>query len=103
MSSELSPYEPLIEPLDWGGSPLDLFRRLARGRHPFLLLSGTAPGRRAQWTVMGSDPFLTWAPQGAPGENDPFAAVGRLLAQYATAPAPGLPFAGGLVGYLVYE
>jgi len=92
-------FDPLVEPLDWPGSPLDLFRRIAAGRNPFLLLSD---GRRGRWTLMGCDPFRVDT-AGAGDREDPFAAVGRLLAEHPTAPAGDLPFVGGLVGFLGYE
>ena len=97
-----SPAEPHLEPFAWEGSTTGLFRRLASGRHPFLLMSGDPAAARGRWSVMGADPFRTWelAPD---GKTDPFRAVGELLARYPTAEAPGVPFAGGLVGYLGYE
>ncbi len=91
------PREPLVEPLDWRGSALDLFRRISRGRHPFLLLSGTASSPRGRWTLMGCDPFRTWSAQAGAGKDDPFTTVGRLLSRYPTAETGGLPFVGGLV------
>ncbi len=92
--------QALVEPILWDGSILELFRRTARGRHPFLLWSGTAAQGRGRWTLMGSDPFRTWSADEA---EDPFSVVSELVAAYpATVPAP-LPFAGGLVGYLGHE
>jgi para-aminobenzoate synthetase component 1 len=100
MMSSPPPAEPLVEPFHWDGSLLELFRRVARGRHPFLLLSGTACSGRGRWTLMGSDPFDVWS---AGDGEDPFPALQSLLAAHAILPAQRLPFAGGLVGYLGYE
>lgn len=100
MSCRPSAAEPLVEPLHWDGSLLELFRRVARGRHPFLLLSGTARSGRGRWTLMGSEPFRVWA---AAENHDPFAAIQEMLDAYPMLPAQGLPFAGGMVGYLGYE
>ncbi len=100
MSCRLSPAEPLVEPIQWDGSLLELFRRVARGRHPFLLLSGSARSGRGRWTLMGSEPFQVWS---AAENHDPFAAIQQMLTAYPTLPAQQLPFAGGLVGYLGYE
>jgi len=100
MSCRPSPAEPLVEPLQWDGSLLELFRRVARGRHPFLLLSGTARSGRGRWTLMGSEPFQVWS---AAENDDPFAAIQQMLTAYRSLPAQRLPFAGGLVGYLGYE
>ncbi len=100
MNCRPSPAEPLVEPIHWDGSLLELFRRVARGRHPFLLLSGTAGSGRGRWTLMGSEPFQVWS---AAENRDPFAAIQQMLTAYPTLPAQQLPFAGGLVGYLGYE
>ena len=101
MSSDRA--EPLVEPIRWDGSPLELFRRIARGRHPFLLLSGGPPENGGRWAIMGSDPFRVWSLGSEDSAPDPFEAVARLADRYPTQPCPPLPFVGGLVGYLGYE
>ena len=84
MSCRPSPAEPLVEPIHWDGSLLELFRRVARGRHPFLLLSGTAGSGRGRWTLMGSEPFQVWS---AAENRDPFAPTDPAQRAESTDPA----------------
>jgi para-aminobenzoate synthetase component I len=105
MSSATSSADPLVELLRWDGSVLELFRRVSHGtRHPFLLFSGTAPSGQGRWTILGADPFHLWSASGGQeSSEDPFECVARLASSYPVVPRQGLPFLGGLVGYLGYE
>lgn len=93
-------------PLGRVPAPVDLLRRIASGRLPFLLLGGNPRGKRGRWSILGCDPFDTWGlPPDAPTtrEIDPFAIAAAMQAAYPTSDSPGLPFCGGVVGYFGYE
>lgn len=86
--------------------PVELLRRIASAPLPFLLLGGNPLGKRGRWSVLGCDPFDSWAlPADAPSSLsiDPFVAAAAMQAAYPTQPVPGLPFCGGVVGYFGYE
>jgi para-aminobenzoate synthetase component 1 len=91
---------PVAEPVEVR-DPLAAVRALAGLPLPFLLHS-SAPGGRARWSFFGADPFAVF---GA-AEHDDALATWRALR--GTVPPseslpPGLPFAGGVVGYWAYD
>ncbi len=93
--------------------PLDLFRRVRNDPYPALLLSGRRDGDTGRFSVVASDPFQILRFQGGRGvlksrrreealEGDPFPAIRRSLDACRVPGIPGIPFAGGAIGYLGY-
>ena len=93
--------------------PLDLFRRVRNDPYPALLLSGRRDGETGRFSVVASDPFQILRFHGGRGilksrrretplEGDPFAAIRESLDACGVPPIPGVPFAGGAIGYLGY-
>ena len=65
------------------------------------LLESARAGRNARWSYLVADPM---AELNAPTDGlDPFADARRLVARLAPPPLAGVPFAGGLVGYVGYD
>jgi para-aminobenzoate synthetase component 1 len=88
--------------------PLLPLRALAGLPHPFLLHSALPDGsdvepRRARWSFFGADPFALFR------DGDHESAIETWRRISARAPhtpnerAPGVPFAGGAVGYWAYD
>ncbi|HBL17354.1 MAG: hypothetical protein A2X36_11100 [Elusimicrobia bacterium GWA2_69_24] len=111
---------PLMKPLirELPGdllTPVAAYLRLRGRGASFLLESGASAGGAARWSFLGTGPMETLAVRGGEAvvrENgrervifgNPFAALGRRLAERSAALVPGLPpFAGGAVGWLGYE
>ena len=122
MSDPLLPCDPsptlLRENLPTWIDPLDALEGLRGQRHVVLLLSGPEGHPGARFSILAADPFcvaalrgqearFTWAPgAGRPEERRRFEDGFEFLRAIAPAghlrPAPGLPFAGGAIGYLGY-
>lgn len=96
--------------------PIELFRRIARGRSPFFLDSSRQEADLARYSFLGSDPIgwfrsrgrhagwsSPWGDQSRRG--NPFDALADFLngLPTATAGTPAYPFLGGPVGYFSYD
>ena len=125
---EMPPLYHWAELTDLPPDPIDLCSRLQRMRMPTLLHSGMQIGTYGDWSIATCEPDAVLRARGrevtvdliAPsGEaetapigrvqqavvsGDPFATIESVLAAH---PAPagecGLPFCGGLIGYLSYD
>jgi len=125
---EMPPLYHWAEPTDLPPDPVDLCSRLQRTRMPALLHSAMQIGAYGDWSIVTCEPDAVLRARGravtvdlhtAPGgaetalplhmqqavvAGDPFATIESVLAAH---PAPtgecGLPFCGGLIGYLSYD
>ncbi len=96
-------------------TPVTAFRKIQDGDWSFLFESVVGGERVGRYSFLGSRPFLrfqAWDRQvriedGQPRElrhDDPLKLLEETLAEYRTAPMPGLPrFCGGAVGYAGYD
>jgi anthranilate synthase component I len=98
-------------------TPVSVYRKIARGRHSFLLESVEGGERLARYSFLGTEPRLTVSlhngraitrhADGTTTERafgDPLDLVRELIAPYRPVPLRDMPrFQGGLVGYLAYE
>jgi len=93
--------------------PLDLFLRVRSDPYPALLLSGRRDRETGRFSVVASDPFQILRFHRGRGilksrrhegvlEGDPFAAIRESLDACGVPRIPGVPFAGGAIGYLGY-
>src|SRR3989441_1678987 len=99
--------------------PLDALRRARGRRHPVLLLSGLEGHPASRFSILAWDPLLVVSIRGAGATLIPAPALGgsietrhlrdpfdflRSLAPAGAlqGAAPGVPFAGGAIGYLGY-
>src|SRR5437867_2511570 len=93
--------------------PLELFRVVSRDRLPVILQSSRRDERTGRFSVVASDPFLVFRFRRRKGllssrrqeersEGDPFLNLRAHLDRFAVPEIPGLPFAGGAIGYLGY-
>jgi para-aminobenzoate synthetase component 1 len=90
--------------------PLGLLGALARRNLPVILQSSLESGR---YSIVASDPFLVLRAQRGRGslrglqreevfDGDPFPVLRAVLDAHRVERVPGLPFAGGAIGYLGY-
>ncbi|HEX7474984.1 MAG TPA: anthranilate synthase component I family protein, partial [Dehalococcoidales bacterium] len=107
--------QPLIEELNTGLSPLELFELFQSDSNSFFLDSAMDPQKLGRFSLLGTDPFLLFKSR---GENvtieqpsgpihlagNPFDLLGRYLEMYRLG-TPGfpLPCTGGAVGYFSYD
>ncbi len=112
------PPTPLIEELPGWIDPCRGLAALGGARHPVLLLSGQDEHPEARYSILSADPLLVASIRdgeatlrraeaaGAAPETvrcpDPFEFLRTLAPDGAVRPVPGLPFAGGAIGYLGY-
>ncbi len=113
------PPRPVIEACPGWLDPVEALQRLGGRRHPVLLLSGLEDHPASRYSILAWDPLLavsirrdeaTLVPApvlGRPLETrhlrDPFDFLRSLApAGVVGRSAPGLPFAGGAIGYLGY-
>jgi len=93
--------------------PLELFRVVSRDRLPVVLQSSRREEGTGRFSVVASDPFLVFRFRQRKGllssrrleervEGDPFLSLRAHLDRFAVPEIPGLPFAGGAIGYLGY-
>ena len=105
----------LIEEIEFRPSLHDAFQLLACRAGSFLLESAAVEGRRGRWTLVGSEPFLSFAAkrrQVTVGQKEgserlqgnPFSLLKpRLEAFRLERPAGAPPLIGGAVGYFGYD
>jgi len=80
--------------------PLELFRRLSERQYCFFLDSSLDRRGLGRYSFLGAEPFLKLNLKG----EAVFSRLKELLRRYRMpAPAAGLPFSGGAVGYLSYD
>jgi len=112
------PPEPLVEDLPGWIDPCRALAALGAARHPVLLLSAQDGHPEARYSILAADPLLVAAIrdgeatlrryEGAGSADttvrcpDPFEFLRALAPDGAVRAAPGLPFAGGAIGYLGY-
>lgn len=96
-------------------TPVGAYLRLRGQGASFLLESGASAGGAARWSFLGAGPVETLAVRRGEAvvrekgrervlSGNPFAALGRRLAERCAVDVPGLPpFAGGAVGWVGYE
>ncbi len=99
----------------WDRDPLALFPIFRGMPHRFLLLSSAPDPDKGRYSFLGADPFLIFESRGTRIEvqprngspevyqGDPLAHLKRLLGNCTISPLPGIPFAGGAVGFLAYS
>ena len=99
---------PLVREIPYA-NPLALLAVVADDPHAALLHSAVSD-ERGRHSLLAMEPFgvLTCrdgvvAIDGRPVEGRPFEVLRSQMAQHRLAPAPGVPFAGGAIGYLGYE
>jgi para-aminobenzoate synthetase component 1 len=112
-----APWEARVE--DWPGfiDPLDALAAARGRRHPVLLHSGPPDHPGARYSILACDPLLVLtlrgreATLGGPGAGaarevrrtaDPFDLLRALAPAGSVRRVPGVPFAGGVIGYLGY-
>jgi len=89
------------------------FTRLAARPWCAFLDSGRPRSARGRFDILVAEPYATLVTRGAEtviedsygrtvSQRDPFALLGEMLGP-RQAPVPGLPFAGGAVGYFAYD
>lgn len=100
-------------------TPVSAYRKIARGKHSFLLESVEGGERLARYSFLGTDPFLIFKSKGrdvriaerdreeyihlADGQ-DPLHILKDLLSRFKWVDDPDLPrFCGGAVGYIGYD
>jgi len=104
----------IIKETEFGAPPEELFAGLCDRAGGFLLDSAQAAGGLGAWSFLGFDPFLTFRSKGdaitvvreggaETFRGDPLAELRKLMQLHRGAPAAGLPFSGGAVGYFSYE
>ena len=106
---------PLVVEISNPPSAPQAFEAFKDSPFSFFLDSGMDPQRLGHYSFMGSDPFLIMRSRGRDitlirpdGEKvisgNPFDVLGELLREYKLDGNPtGLPFVGGVVGYLSYD
>ncbi|PYQ11902.1 MAG: aminodeoxychorismate synthase component I [Acidobacteria bacterium] len=93
--------------------PLEIFRALSGETLPVLLQSARRDPRAGRFSLVASDPFMVLRFREGRGvlssrsreevfDGDPFAVLQEALDRCRIAPLPGIPFAGGAIGYLGY-
>ena len=93
--------------------PLEIFRALSGETLPVLLQSARRDPRAGRFSLVASDPFMVLRFREGRGvlssrsreevfDGDPFAVLQEALDLCRVAPLPGIPFAGGAIGYLGY-
>ena len=107
--------QPLVEEIDPGSLPVELFELFCNDSNSFFLDSAMDPEKLGRFSMMGTDPFLVFS---ACGEDitlkyknrinrlkgNPFDYLGTYLETYKLdKPIPDLPCSGGAVGYLSYD
>ena len=100
-------------------TPVSAYRKIARGKHSFLLESVEGGEHLARYSFLGTDPFLIFKSKGREVEileggredkvcledgQDPLHVLRELLSRYKWVDDPDLPrFCGGAVGYIGYD
>ncbi|HUV04422.1 MAG TPA: anthranilate synthase component I [Armatimonadota bacterium] len=100
-------------------TPVSAYRKIARGKHSFLLESVEGGERLARYSFLGADPFLIFKSKGQDVQiiergradrvrledgRDPLHLLKDLLSRYTWVDDPDLPrFCGGAVGYIGYD
>jgi len=99
-----APLVSIVVPAPGLPAPLDVLRRLAARRRPFLRWAAGGPADLATWSYAGCDPVETLdRPTAGPGARDPLAALARRWPRRVRRVGPRVPFAGGWVAALGYE
>jgi len=106
---------PLIEEIDPGLAPLNVFELLSEKQFSFFLDSGMDPHKLGRYSFIGSDPFLVLSTWGSEGiltrgtkksslSGNPFDILNYFLEVYRLDPCSSpVPFVGGAVGYFSYN
>ncbi len=106
---------PLIEEIDPGLAPLNVFELLSEKQFSFFLDSGMDPHKLGRYSFIGSDPFLVLSTWGSESiltrgteksslSGNPFDILNYFLEVYHLDPCSSpVPFVGGAVGYFSYN
>jgi len=106
---------PLIEEIDPGLAPLNVFELLNEKQFSFFLDSGMDPHKLGRYSFIGSDPFLVLSTWGSESiltrgteksslSGNPFDILNYFLEVYRLDPCSSpVPFVGGAVGYFSYN
>ena len=106
---------PLIEEIDPGLAPLNVFELLSEKQFSFFLDSGMDPHKLGRYSFIGSDPFLVLSTWGSESiltrgteksslSGNPFDILNYFLEVYRLDPCSSpVPFVGGAVGYFSYN
>jgi anthranilate synthase component I len=100
-------------------TPVSAYRKIAHGKHSFLLESVEGGERLARYSFLGTDPFMVFKSKGQDIQiiersqagkitleegRDPLHILKDLLSRYKWVGNPELPrFCGGAVGYIGYD
>ena len=100
-------------------TPVSAYRKIARGKHSFLLESVEGGEHQGRYSFLGTDPFLIFKSKGRDIQiierwradkivledgQDPLDILKGLLSRYKWVDSPDLPkFCGGAVGYIGYD
>jgi para-aminobenzoate synthetase component 1 len=106
---------PVVRALPEGWTPLRVLAAVEHRPYTLFLESGGPLGAESQWTILAFDPLwrlelrgdALWRIEGSRAERIPGSPLEALAAAWPARArydcAPGVPFAGGLAGYLAYD
>ncbi len=100
----IAPMPVPVTHLDWTCTPLEAAAAWPQDRQLVMLHSERPQAGRSRWSILASPRAVLRL--GEPPGGDPLSELRRLDADSGGGPpagSPGLPFAGGWIGYLAYE